>query len=196
MKPEKETMMTTQSKLAWLSACAGALLSACGGGAGSEGRESPTAAGGNLSTMQVLGNRADLVSGGQALVEVTLPAKAKASPADIRMLLNGQDVTNAFAVRADGRYVGRVEGLADGANTLIARVPNGPGARLSITNYPIGGPVISGAQVQPWVCTTKVANPSATNPDLGDPLDAQCNIAAPVVRYQYRTLTNSFAAYN
>ena len=38
--------------------------------------------------------------------------------------------------------------------------------------------MFSGPQVQPWICTTKVTNPNATNPDLGDPLDAQCNIAA------------------
>ena len=50
--------------------------------------------------------------------------------------------------------------------------------------------------MRPWVCTTKVATPSANNPDLGDPLDAQCNIAAPVYRYQYRTLTNAFATYD
>ncbi len=181
---------------AWACAGAGVLLAGCGGGTATTDRESPTAVGGNLTTLQVLGNRADLVSGGQALVEVTLPVKAKASPADVRMLLNGQDVTNAFAVRADGRYYGRVEGLVGGANSLVARVPSSPGARLTITNHPIGGPVISGAQVQPWVCTTKVTSPTANNPDLGDPLDAQCNIAAPVYRYQYRTLAGGFATYN
>jgi hypothetical protein len=181
---------------------AAVLLTACGGGSGTgtgtgtDGRESPAAAGGNLTTMQVLGNRADLVSGGQALVEVALPAKAKASHSDVRMLLNGQDVTAVFAVRTDGRYLGRVAGLVEGENTLVARVPNGPGARLTITNHPIGGPVFSGAQVPFWVCTTKVVNPTANNPDLGDPLDEQCNIASPVYRYQYRTLAGQFATYD
>jgi hypothetical protein len=105
-------------------------------------------------------------------------------------------VTPAFAVRADGRFYGLITGLAIGENGLRAKVPNGPGARMTNTNYPIGGPLFSGPQVQPWVCTTKVANPPANNPDLGDPIDAQCNIAAPVYRYQYRTLAGGFATYD
>ena len=149
----------------------------------------------NLTDIQVLSNRADLISGGNALVEIVLPSKAKARPADVEIDVDGRDVTSAFAVRSDGRFLGLVTGLVDGENVLRAEVPNGPGARITITNHPIGGPVISGEQVGPWVCTTKVASPTANNPDLGDPLDAQCNIAAPVYRYQYRTLTGTFVTY-
>jgi len=156
----------------------------------------PPQANDNLTEIRVLSNRADLVSGGDALVEIVLPAKAKARPADVRIDVNGEDVTAAFAVRANGRFLGLVRGLREGGNLLTARVPNGPGARMTITNHPIGGPVISGAQVGPWVCTTKVTNPTANNPDLGEPLDEQCNIAAPVYRYQYRTLNNTFATYD
>jgi hypothetical protein len=172
-----------------------ALLVACGGGSIAE-RETASALSANLSTINVLSNRADLISGGDALVEVVLPAKAKAAYADVRVALNDEDVTSAFALRGDGRFYGLVSGLRDGANTVVARVPNGPGARIDITNHPIGGPVISGPQIEPWTCTTKVANPSPNNPDLGDPLDAQCNIAAPVYRYQYRTLAAGFAPYD
>ena len=156
----------------------------------------PPQANDNLTEIVVLSNRADLVSGGNALVEIKLPEKAKAKPSEVKVDVNGTDVTSAFAVRADGRFYGLVSGLAEGVNRLRARVPNGPGAVIDITNHPNGGPVISGAQVGPWVCTTKVTAPNANNPDLGDPLDAQCNIAAPVYRYQYRTLTGQFATYN
>jgi hypothetical protein len=179
-----------------LGATTALLLAGCGGGSGTDGTATASAAGGNLSTIKVLSNRADLVSGGQALVEVVLPAKAKATYGDVRVLVNGQDRTAAFAVRTDGRYLGLVEGLRTGDNSVVASVPNGPGARITITNHPNGGPVISGPQVEPWTCTTKVASPTANNPDLGDPLDAQCNIAAPVYRYQYRTLANTFATYD
>jgi hypothetical protein len=176
------------------------LIAGCGGGSSDfsgGGTPGPLAAAqSNLTILKVLGNRADLVSGGNALVEVVLPAKAKATYANVKVLLNGNDVTSSFAVRADGRYYGLVEGLKEGQNLLVARVPNGPGARLTVTNHPIGGPVFSGPQVPFWVCTTKVNNPTATNPDLGDPLDEQCNIAAPVFRYQYRTLSNTFAVYD
>jgi hypothetical protein len=178
---------------------AGAFVVGCGDGgidAGDGTASALAAPQSNLTTIRVLGNRADLVSGDQALVEVVLPVNAKASYQNVRMSLNGADVTSSFAVRPDGRYYGLVEGLREGDNLIVARVPNGPGARLTITNHPIGGPVFSGPQVPFWVCTTKVNSPTATNPDLGDPLDEQCNIAAPVYRYQYRTLTNTFAVYN
>ncbi|MBC5781328.1 hypothetical protein H8N03_00130 [Ramlibacter sp. USB13] len=177
------------------------LVVACGGGSGTGSAPagdilSRATGNGNLSTLKVLGNRADLVSGGQALVELVLPDKAKAGYGDVRITRNGEDVTASFAVRPDGRYYGVVGGLVEGDNTIVARVPNGPGARLTVTNHDLGGPVISGPQVQPWTCTTKVANPTASNPDLGNPLDGKCNIAAPVYRYQYRTLAGSFANYD
>ena len=150
----------------------------------------PEHANDNLTEVFVLSNRADLVSGGDALVEIVLPAKAKASPGDVRVDVDGRDVTSAFAVRADGRFYGLVTGLADGGNVLRARVPNGPGARLTITNHPIGGPVISGVQVQPWQCST-----ATVNPPLGPAVDAQCN-APTQYRYMYRTTSNQFAVYD
>src|SRR5258706_449873 len=98
----------------------------------------------------VLSNRADLISGGDALVGMTVPAGADAS--SMRVTLDGRDVTAAFAVRADGRYYGRIEGLAPGTNVVTAQLPDGRGARITITNYPSGGPVLSGPEVQPWSC--------------------------------------------
>src|SRR4051812_31063131 len=68
----------------------------------------------------VLSNRADLISGGDALVEVRWPAGAPIGKASVA--LNGNAVTGAFAVRADGRYVGLVTGLREGPNLLTARV--------------------------------------------------------------------------
>lgn len=201
-KQKHETFTRPHGRITawWCAAAATTLaLAACGGGRDAEGvktTSSASAAGGNVATLQVLGNRADLVSGGQALVELVLPGMAKASHADVRVLRNGEDVTAAFAVRDNGRYMGLVEGLALGDNTLVARVPQGPGARLVVTNHERGGPVISGAQVMPWTCTTKVVNPTANNPDLGEPLDDKCNIAQPVYRWQYRTLAGSFAPYD
>jgi len=150
----------------------------------------PEHANDNLTEIRVLSNRADLVSGGDALVELVLPARAKADPADVRVDVDGRDVTSAFAVRADGRFYGLVTGLADGQSVLRAQVPNGPGARLVITNYPVGGPIFSGAHVEPWICSTSTVNPS-----LGPAVDAQCN-APTQYRYMYRTTSNQFAVYD
>jgi hypothetical protein len=177
-------------KLLAAAAATAGLLAACGGGDGATaGLESAQAAGGNLTTITVLSNRADLISGGQALVEITLPQQAKAGWGDVKVLLNDADVTAAFAVRDNGRFMGLVEGLRKGENLLVARVPNGPGARMAIVNHDIGGPIFSGPQLLPWTCNT------TANPSLGEPQDAQCN-APTAYRYMYRSLANQFLPYD
>jgi len=124
----------------------------------------------------VLSNRADLVTGGDALVEIVLPEGADA--ADLAVDVDGVDVTDAFADRG-GRIIGSVDDLAVGANELTAQLLDGPGATLTITNHPIGGPVFSGAQIQPWLCTT-------SSNGLGEPQDLQCN-APTTYSYLYRS---------
>jgi hypothetical protein len=149
--------------------CAAAVLAACAGGPGG---------GGAGLEIKVLSNRADLVSGGDALVEVVLPKSASAD--GLRVDVDGRDVSSSFKQGADARVVGLVTGLKDGANVVTARV-GGAGARLTITNHPIGGPIFSGRQVQPWVCATPETSGLRTAAT-----DAQCNIASED-RLFYRT---------
>ena len=100
--------------------------------------------------LKVVSNRADLVSGGNALVRVGLPDGVKAK--SLQVSLNGRDISKRFARRANGKVMGLVKGLKLGANRLTARLPDGRGATLTITNHPRGGPVFSGPQIQPWTC--------------------------------------------
>ena len=113
-------------------------------------------------TITVLSNRADLVSGGDALVEVSDPA---------RVILNGADVSRSFSARGDGRFLGVLSGLRLGENEVLATA-GGRGARLIITNHPRSGPVFSGPPLRPWVC-----QPTAT--------DAACD-EAPTFSFLYR----------
>jgi Tannase-like family of unknown function (DUF6351) len=99
--------------------------------------------------IKVLSNRADLVSGGDALVEIKAP---RAALPKLRVQLNDAPAGHLFARRANGRYQGLVRGLRKGRNVLEARIGEGPGGRAVITNHPNGGPVFSGPQVKPWVC--------------------------------------------
>jgi hypothetical protein len=150
----------------------------------------------------VLSNRADLISGGDALVEIKWPTGTNL--ASVRIALNDVSITSAFAQRPNRRYMGLVTGLKNGDNVLTARNP-GSGSQITITNHPLGGPVFSGAQLQPWVCATEAATtvPVAGNPGstpasatattkvsgLGsEPTDDQCN-AATVYTYYYRKAT-------
>jgi hypothetical protein len=125
--------------------------------------------------IRVLSNRADLISGGDALVEVVAPASARAAAAAARVAisLNGRDVTSAFGVRSDGRMTGLLNDLRLGQNVVTARLAGGEAARLTIVNHPIGGPVFSGPQIQPWTCF-----PGA--------LDRQCN-RPPSYQFLYKS---------
>jgi hypothetical protein len=141
----------------------------------------------------ILSNRADLVSGGDALVEVRVPKKVSG----VKIKLNGADVTGAFVTTRAQTLRGLVTGLRDGANEVIAE-GDGPGkskrrARLRITNHPIGGPVLSGEQITPYFCATPTPQPAtATTPATNASglstaaIDAQCNIASERKLY-YRT---------
>jgi len=141
--------------------------------------------------IKTLSNRADLVSGGDALVEIVLPQGASAS--GLKVDLGGRDVSDAFAQRANARVLGVVTGLSNGNNALTAKLPGKNGASLTINNHPIGGPVFSGPQIQPWICATPTAQPAtsttpATNASglSSTAIDAQCNIATEYKLY-YRT---------
>src|SRR5690349_1525764 len=73
--------------------------------------------------IEVLSNRADLISGGDALVRVDRPADAVALP--VSLDVDGRDVTAALADAGAGRLTGLVTGLADGPNELTASLPDG-----------------------------------------------------------------------
>jgi hypothetical protein len=134
----------------------------------------------------VLSNRADLISGGDALVQIKLPAGS--NPAFLKVDVDGRSVRSAFAFLPDGSLGGLVTGLKIGVNTLRAVLPAGR-ATIPITNHDIGGPVFSGPQVQPWVCQT------TNNPSLGPAIDDKCN-APSAYRYRYRTTAGAFANYD
>jgi hypothetical protein len=140
----------------------------------------PAAQAADAPKIHVLSNRADLISAGDVLVAVDI---GSADPGSVRVTVGDRDVTDAFAMRPNGRYEGLVEGLAVGENELAATVPDAPAAHLTIVDHPNGGPVFSGPQVQPWVCQDGAR-------------DAQCN-QPETYEYEYRSsVTGQFAAYD
>jgi hypothetical protein len=117
--------------------------------------------GGDLQ-IRVLSNRADLTSGGQALVEVGLPSGVR--PGAVRLRLGDADVTADFGKRANGRFEGLVDDLRLGRNVLTVSAPGGLNDRAVIRNHPIGGPVFSGPQAQPWACQNGSDHPKCNAP--------------------------------
>jgi hypothetical protein len=164
------------------------LLAGCGDGAD------------DAEPVQILttANRADLVSGGDATIEIVPPAHL--SGAGLRVEVNGRDVSSRFATR-NGRIVGVVDGLVVGENTVLASVAGSHTARLVITNAPRHGPVHSGAQVGPFYCATPTpvaANgntPATPASGLAGAPDANCNIATETKLY-YRTTAEAQSATN
>jgi hypothetical protein len=122
-----------------LAACAGAGLAA-----------STADASVGTPRIQVLSTRADLVSGGDAYVRVTLPPGVDASR--LRLTAARRNVTRDVTHMGGRRVEGVVDGMPVGRIPLVARIRGGGAARLFVTNHPIGGPIFAGPQIQPWTC--------------------------------------------
>jgi hypothetical protein len=182
-----------------LVALACATLASCGGGdpatpAGPVATaQSLQGRGGNEGPFEIrtLSNRADLVSDGDALLEVQAPPGTLTSGV-LKVTVNGRDVTGAFGRSSDDRVIGLVTGLANGDNVVEATVRGGPGARLVVTNAPRSGPVLSGPQITPFYCATPTPQPAngqvpaSNGSGLAGQPDANCTIGSEFKLY-YRT---------
>jgi Tannase-like family of unknown function (DUF6351) len=139
--------------------------------------------------------RPDTVSGGDVLVRIHVPPSVAIN--DLVILLNGQAVTSAFQPEASGHsLLGLVAGLNLGENNLVAKAvaPNNRiyrTAHLTLTNYPITGPIISGPHEEPFYCMTQLFALPASSNTLGQALDTDCSIATRV-DYVYRTTAGTF----
>ncbi len=124
--------------------------------------------------LRVLSSPATMVTGGDALVRLTIPRNVPLHKATLS--LNGEDVTSTLTLDPEARTLtGMVNGMHLGANTLFAdsngRGKGRPTAELQLVNYPVTGPIFSGPQQQPFVCKTQ------TQAGLGFPqVDNQAGI--------------------
>ncbi len=147
-------------------------------------------------SIRTVSTPADRVSGGNVLVEVKV-RRALHAP---QITLNGRDVTSAFRV-ADGRkLIGLVTGLDVGENRLTVRSKGDDRESLTITNYPITGPITSGPHITPYICQTAVFRLPPFSPAIpdggffGPSTDANCS-APTKITYLYKpTGQAAFAA--
>jgi hypothetical protein len=153
--------------------------------------------------LEVLSSPASMVTGGDALVRVTIPRTVPLAKAVVRV--DGRNVTDSLTLDAEARTLtGMVDGLALGANVLTAEangLGNGrPSDSLTLTNHPTTGPIFSGPQQQPFVCKTVsqgLGLPLADNSQgIGWPLgngqwSKDCS-ANRIVEFLYRTTGGQF----
>jgi hypothetical protein len=102
--------------------------------------------------LSVLSSPAEYVSGGDARIGV------RAAPGlhnKIELYLNGSRLDTPLKMAGSHQLEGVIQGLRLGENTLEAYV-KGQSLRdtITLTNYPVTGPMFSGPQQQPFVCTT------------------------------------------
>ena len=148
--------------------------------------------------IRTLSNRADLISDGNALVEVRVPKNVPMHK--VMLTLNGADVRSSFVADDSARtFRGVLKGMEPGENLFVADA-NGQGrgrpwASLTITNHVRGGPILLGSQAMPWVCATPTPVPQSGNTPASNAsglstfaVDAQCNIATEYKLF-YRTTT-------
>ena len=127
--------------------------------------------------IRTLSTRPDTVSGGNVLVQITIPGTVASD--NVSVALNGRDVRAAFRVAQEpSSLIGLVSGLQAGKNQLEVGA-NGKQRKLTLVNHPIAGPVISGPQQTPFICETETLG-------LGPALDANCS-ANTRVEYFYRS---------
>jgi hypothetical protein len=127
--------------------------------------------------IHVLSNRADLLSGGDALIDVTADRAADLDAA--KVIADGRDVTASFRPVQSGLR-GLVTGLPLGSTRLEVRLPGGPGAAIVLTNHPTRGPIFSGAQAMPFTCQTEAQG-------LGESQPPYCMVDKPRVELFYRS---------
>ncbi|TVQ38880.1 MAG: hypothetical protein EA370_05445 [Wenzhouxiangella sp.] len=109
-----------------------------------------------LADISVLSSAPDQVSGGDVRIAIDLPEGHLGS-----LLLRNNDLVTRGLSRNGMRVEGLVDGLNIGENTLRVwhfRFSDGRffldnGGEVTLVNHPITGPMFSGPQQQPFVCT-------------------------------------------
>lgn len=156
-------------KRMWIAAAVAVGVLASAGQGVSQGR-------GGLQIKVLSSPRPDLVSGGDALVEVT------GANGPVSLTVNGAKADlHADADRHS--QVGLVTGLKMGPNALAA-TSGKSSAKLTVVNHSNNGPILSGPQIMPYECRTVESG-------LGPALDAACN-APTKIDWFYKPTTGAF----
>lgn len=158
-------------------------------GKGNQGNQGSQGQGG--WGIEVKSSPAEYVSGGDARLWVNVPP---GQVGKVRITVDGRDVTKAFSQIDRSTLEGVVDGLSVGENRVEVRPRNSRGAAtaaVTLTNYPITGPMFSGPHQDPFLCSTAAHRGNA---QLGDVLDDDCSIER-VVSFKYRTTGGAWADY-
>lgn len=117
-------------------------------------------------TLRVLSSLPQYVSGGDA--RIAIEADKSLQPG-LELWLNGQKVSLSRQTVTDGGVEGILGGLQLGENYLEVRsVASGRLAWVALKNHPITGPMFSGPQQEPFVCSVRTDLGKEPLPDTTD----------------------------
>ncbi len=160
---------------------------------------------------EVVSSAADQVSGGDARLHITVP---KTTPfQQVEVWVNGVDMADHFLQVAETQMMtGVITGLELGENTVLVK-QHGEGqglpeaAHLTLTNYPITGPIFSGPHQHPFMCSVQehgLGQPIADSTDFGftvfdgggNPVGLSQNCSAEtLVTFIYKSTNGGFKPY-
>ena len=131
-----------------------------------------------------------LITGGDVLIEIALIEDLNMAQLSVR--LDDRDVSNEFRQVSSQRVQALLHDLPLGSSTLTAGI-NGtsPGSSLTLTNYSISGPIISGPHEQPFYCQTEQFETVAGD-FLGEPVGANCSAITRVDYVYWSDLDEKF----
>lgn len=125
-------------------------------------------------SVEVVSSAPDQVSGGNARLHITLPDNIQ--PADVTVLVNDADQSDRFTAVPDANKLsGVIDGLQIGTNTVSVQADGAESTSLLLKNHPISGPIFSGPQQQPFMCSVQrhgLGQPLVDSPDTGFPVYA------------------------
>jgi hypothetical protein len=157
--------------------------------------------------MVVVSSQADQVTGGSALLAIS-GDQAQINPASMQFRSGGQSLEVLRTVTHENTYQFLVSGIPVGEHSIEAIGSAGQQvASITIESHPISGPIFSGPQQYPFVCSSVLewgVQPLVDHQEeWGFPvLDESGDIAGyskdcsiePFVEYQYRTTQGEYLA--
>lgn len=200
MKPAKSFWLPCVASLFVLG------LSGCLGGSSSSSSSSDSSQ--PELSLTLLSSAADQVSGGDVLVSIQGDAAVMEQEADeLEFWVNDNRVTPDLVRERNGQLEILIDGLVMGENLLeLQHKTHGRLDQLELINHPISGPMFSGPQQYPFVCTvtTELSKQPLvdTDGDMGYPvldeggnqigLSKDCGIESFVEFKYFSTQTNGY----
>lgn len=143
----------------------------------------------NPMEIETLSAAPDRITGGDVLVRVSHPPRHASE--QLSIFLNDTDITDRFHLQAEGSAsIGLIDGLHPGENRLEATYGS-LRRSLTLTNYPIKGPVISGPHIRPFICATETFMLPNGEP-FGRTLDGDCSAGTKISYVYWSSASNEF----